>query len=112
MKNSNFYFRLSDKEYAQLEKKAKQAGLGKSSLLRKYINEEMPMDIELQEQLQNLMVGLGRIGNNINQIARKWNESGSDYRDIAFLREQMDELYTCFGEVRAYCHSAYRGKRE
>jgi len=104
--------RLTKKEYERLQRKADKLGVSRAIVLRKYINEEIPVDKELRGQLQNLMAGLGRIGNNINQIAHKWNESGSDYRDIAFLREQMDELYTCFGEVRAYCHSAYRGKRK
>lgn len=112
MKEKRFEVRLTEKEYAQLEKKSQRAGITKAALLRKYISDEPLIDKELLEQLRNLEAGQNRIGNNINQIARKWNESGSDYRDIAFLREKQSELYSMLQEVRTYCHVTYSSKRK
>ncbi len=111
MKNSQFYFRLSESEYKQLKDKAERAGISQAALLRKYINNEPVMDNELRSELRNLDISLSRIGNNINQIAHKWNESGSDMRDISHLTEQMGEIYQRFKEVRDYCYTSHRSKQ-
>lgn len=108
MKNSQFYFRLSESEYKQLKEKAEKAGISQAALLRKYINDQPVIDSEMWGQLHSLDVQISRIGNNINQIAHKWNESGSDMRDIAYLTEQMRDIYRCMREVREYCCNAHK----
>lgn len=111
MKEKRFEIRLTESEYKQLKEKAEKAGISQAALLRKYINDQPVLDSELRSELRNLDVALSRIGNNINQIAHKWNESGSDMRDIAHLTEQMGEVYWRFKEVRDYCYTSYRSKQ-
>lgn len=100
----SYKLHLTPTEYERLKKKAEEAGLRRSDVLRKYINDQPVIDNELRAELRSLDVHLSRIGNNINQIAWKWNESGSDMRDIAYLREQMLDIYRCIREVREYCY--------
>lgn len=43
---------------------------------------------------------LGYAGNNLNQLARKANETGSIYRgDLAILQDHMDKLWHQSGEI-------------
>lgn len=67
------------------------------------------MDAELAEVLRKLTVELSRIGNNINQIARKWNEKGADAGDLSFLDSKMGEILVLVREVRKYCYHTYSG---
>lgn len=44
-------------------------------------------------EYRDVMVALGRIGNNINQITRRLNETGSFYYDdVADVKKEFDEI--------------------
>lgn len=104
MKLKEFHFRMTDKEYEKLERLAKRFGCNKSTFVRNATFNRPMVESEVAEELRKLRTEINRVGNNINQIARRWNESGSDYAHIAFLDEQMTNIYGCFREVRDYCY--------
>ena len=110
-KRKRFEIRLTEKEYAQLKEKASIAGVRRATLLRNYISDKPIVDGEVAEELRRLRVEISRIGNNINQIAKRWNESGSDMKDLSFMDEQLGEIIRCVNEVRTYCYSTHSRKR-
>lgn len=110
-KKNRFEIRLTDKENAQLKAKALKAGVRRATLLRNYIANRPIMDMELATEIRKLTVEISRIGNNINQIARRWNESGSDMRDLAFIDQYLNEILGDIKEVKEYCYSTHSSER-
>ncbi len=105
------FLRLNEKENACLVRRAKKAGIDRSSFLRLLILDEPILDSEPYEAIRHLSVEISRVGNTVNQIARRWNESGSDMSDIAFLDEKMGEIMRIMMEVErnsGYSHSRQR----
>lgn len=110
-KKNRFEIRLTDKEYAQLKEKAAKAGVCRATLLRNYISDKPMVDGDVAEELRRLRVEISRIGNNLNQIAKRWNESGSDMRDLAFIDQYLNEILEDIKEVKEYCHSTHSSER-
>lgn len=111
MKKREFHFRLTEKENIQLKEKAAKAGVSRATLLRNYIANRPIMDVELAAEVRKLTVEISRIGNNLNQIARRWNESGSDMRDLAFIDEHLNEILGDIKEVKEYCYATHSSER-
>ena len=91
MKKRNRYvsFRVNDEEFAELDKKIKQAGLPKERFLRELaagsrIHEAPPADFK------KLIRELNRIGSNIDQILVI--AYTKDILDVPRLRKELDEL--------------------
>ena len=106
-----YQVRLTEKEYAQLEEKASKAGVSRATLLRNFITNRPIMDTELATEIRKLTVEISRIGNNLNQIARRWNESGSDMRDLSFIDQYLNEILEDIKEVKEYCYSTHSSER-
>lgn len=102
---------LTEKEHTQLKEKASKAGVSRATLLRNYISDKPMIDGDVVEELRRLRVEISRIGNNLNQIAKRWNESGSDMRDLAFIDQYLNEILEDIKEVKEYCHSTYSSQR-
>ena len=111
MKKREFHFRLTEKENIQLNEKAAKAGVSMATLLRNFIANRPIMDTELATEIRKLTVEISRIGNNINQIARRWNESGSDMRDLSFIDQYLNEILEDIKEVKEYCYSTHSSER-
>ena len=62
--------RLSQKEAGMLNEKVKKSGLSREAYLRQLINGLVPQDVPPPDYY-TMMKELYRIGNNLNQIARK-----------------------------------------
>lgn len=108
MKTHDVHFRLTEDEKLQLEKKAADAGVSKSTLLRNFISDQPILDKELAERIHALTVEVTRIGSNINQIAHQWNRSGSDHADIEPLILYMADIRRSVKEAENYCYSAHK----
>ncbi len=80
-------------------------------MLRNYIADKPVIDGEVAVALRQLTVEISRIGNNLNQIAKRWNESGSDMRDLAFIDEHLNEILGDIKEVKEYCYFTHRSER-
>ena len=65
----------------------------KSAFIRQLIVEGFVYDVDYS-YLRDYNYQLGKIGNNINQIAHRINETESIYKaDIDEVKNQMDELW-------------------
>ena len=83
--NHRIYLRLTDTEYEIVAANAKSANLSLAEYARKQImNKRVIVKYELVADLPELkkLIGeFGKIGNNLNQIAKKLNENGYvDYK--------------------------------
>ena len=93
-RNLNVSFRVSEQERIMIEKKMELAGI---RILRAYML-KMAIDgyvVQLDLSEVREMVSLLRIAtNNMNQIARRTNETGNLYSDdVDDLRGQYDKLW-------------------
>ena len=86
--------RLSDDEYRILDGKTKLSRMrSKSAFIRQLIVEGFVYDVDYS-YLRDYNYQLGKIGNNINQIAHRINETESIYKaDIDEVKNQMNELW-------------------
>ena len=93
-RNINLALRVTEQERAMIEKRMAQTGM---SQLRAYIV-KMAIDgrvinIELSS-VREMVRLLSNATNNINQIAKRANETGSIYaRDIDILRGHYDDIW-------------------
>ncbi len=84
---------LSDDEYDLLSDKAKYCGINKSEFVRGVITNGAIINYSTCD-MQAAIKELNRIGNNINQIAKKVNETNHFYRkDFEDLKGQYEELF-------------------
>lgn len=85
---------LSDDEYKILKEKWKLSGMvSMSSFLRHLIIYGFVYDVDYKD-LREYNTQLSHIGNNLNQIAKKANESGqATNSDIKKAKELMEEIW-------------------
>ncbi|MDR0862289.1 MAG: plasmid mobilization relaxosome protein MobC [Oscillospiraceae bacterium] len=94
IRNSNMHFRVTEQEREMIERRMAQSGI---KSLRAYML-KMAVDgrvihVEL-ESVREMVRLLSNATNNINQIARRANETGSIYAaDLDELRGRYDELW-------------------
>jgi len=94
LRNHEFKLRLSADEMHLLNEKWKRSGLpSRSSYLRQLIIYGFVYDIDYSH-LHAYNYELSKIGNNINQIARKLNAGETaTAADIKYMKEQMDRIW-------------------
>jgi len=102
-----FYFRVSENEHAELIEAAGRAGLAPGSYARaKVFGGSPPRAVRVlpieREALAVLLAQIGRLGGNLNQLARARNAELPVYApevvaEIAALRELRDELRAMLG---------------
>lgn len=93
-RKNRFTLRLNDDEFYILEQKAKISNMkDKSSFLRHLILYGYVYDIDYSE-LREYNAALAKIGNNLNQIAKRINATGNVYAaDIAEVKELMNKVW-------------------
>ena len=85
---------LNDDEQYILEQKVKASGMrDKSSFLRHLILYGYVYDIDYSE-LREYNAALAKIGNNLNQIAKRMNATGNVYKaDVNEVKELMQKVW-------------------
>jgi len=90
-------FRLTDVEYDLVTSMAQKAGLSTSAYIRKLLLEgnvnityEVVADVP---ELQKLTAEFGKIGSNLNQIARYFNMGGIRSKAM------QDEIHECISQI-------------
>ena len=93
-RNASMTFRATGQEYELVRKRMAQAGMkNMRAYLLKMAIEGRIIHVEL-DSVQEMIRLLSNATNNINQIARRINETGSIYAaDIEDLRGRYDELW-------------------
>ena len=88
-------FRLSEEEAAKVMRSAENAGLSLSAYVKKLAvsSKVKPMVID-REQGRRLIAELGKIGSNVNQIAKVANQSGGvDAGALERLHEDINQFW-------------------
>ena len=88
-------FRLSDEEAAKVMQAAENAGLSLSAYVKKLAvsSKVKPMVID-REQGKQLIAALGKMGSNLNQIAKVANQGGGvDAAALSRLQESIDAFW-------------------
>ena len=93
-RQNRFTIRLSDNELYILEQKCKVSNMkDKSSFLRHLILYGYVFDVDYSE-LQEYNSALAKIGNNLNQIAKRMNTTGNVYKaDVKEVKELMQKVW-------------------
>ena len=93
---------LSQDEIDRIHAKMEEAGIrNMSAYLRKMALDGICVKLEL-EDVRELISLLRRCSNNLNQYAKKANETGSIYaEDIADIQKQQDKLWEAMKEILA-----------
>ena len=95
--------RMTDEEYEEFTDRLSVSGIGQSEFIRQCINKATirpvitlsPINDAVLEQLGKLIAEYGKIGGNLNQIARFLNEYGHPYQELAAdVRTAVTELST------------------
>jgi len=84
--NHNIMLRLTDTEYEIVSTNAKNANISLAEYARKQVmNKKVVVKYELVAdvpELKKLIAGFGKIGSNLNQIARHFNSGGIHSQDM------------------------------
>lgn len=90
----NVHFIMSEKEYAQMCKKIDSLGIrNHAAYLRKMALDGYCVQLDLPE-IREMTALLSRTSSNLNQYAKKANQTGSIYEeDIRDLRIRLDRIY-------------------
>ena len=83
--------RMTDEEYADFTERAKFCGISQSEFIRRAIDDAVikpiitvsPINEKLLSAVGLLTAKLGKIGGNLNQIARYLNENGVPYNSLS-----------------------------
>lgn len=87
-------FNVTEEEKALIDKKQEQTGIkSKSAFYRKMIIDGAIINTDVSA-LKDVTVAINRIGNNVNQITRRVNQSGRVYEeDLKEISEKMGEIW-------------------
>ena len=93
-KEEELKVRISPKDKERIRSKMEEAGiLNMSAYVRKMALDGICVKLDLEE-VRQLIVLLQRCSNNLNQYAKRANETGSVYAaDIEDLQSRLDEIW-------------------
>ena len=83
--------RMTDEEYADFAERAKFCGISQSEFIRRAIDDAVikpiitvsPVNEKILSAVGQLTAQLGKVGGNLNQIARYLNEHGTPYNSLS-----------------------------
>ena len=96
----NFHFRATEEEAVLIRERMAESGITDlGAFARKMMIDGYHISLDLSE-IRDMTAMLGRVGNNINQIARKVNTGGSLYaEDVQVIKNSMDKIWTEAREI-------------
>ncbi len=94
LRTRRIHFVMSEKEYDRMCRKIESLGIRNySAYFRKMVLDGYCIRLDIPE-VKKMTSLLGRCSNNLNQYARKANQTGSIYReDILDLKKRLDQIY-------------------
>lgn len=106
MRDQDVHFLASKEEVARIRQKMEELGIrSMGAYLRKMALDGYCINLELQD-VKELVVLLRRCSNNLNQYARKANETGNIYaEDIQDVKDRLDEIWEDMKEVLVHLAS-------
>lgn len=105
-RTKRIHFLVSPAEEAQIHQKMNELGIrNRNAYLRKMALDGYCIKLDLQD-VKELVSLLRRCSNNLNQYAKRANETGSIYAaDVNDLQERLDEIWTEMKEVLVHLSS-------
>lgn len=99
-REGNIILRVSDEERKRIRAKMEELGIkNMSAYIRKMALDGYCVKLELEE-IREALILLRRCSNNLNQFAKKANETGSIYlADIQDIQVRMDEIWEVEKEI-------------
>ena len=97
-KNYEICLRLSEAQAQKLRQDAKACGLSKTAYLRRLI-EGAELKTRPSQELRQLRTEIHHIGNNVNQLARKFNAGFGNKEDAQQVRYLMEQIYDLLYEI-------------
>ena len=94
IRNTKIDFWVNDDEYTLIRQKMIQSGVDNlSAYLRKMAIDGYIVRLDMSE-LHEIIAAVNRVGNNVNQIARRANGTGRVYiEDLIEIRRAQDQIY-------------------
>ncbi len=89
-KNKQINFRVTEKEYNRLQKLCAKSNLPISTFL---IKSALNKKIIVVNDLDKVIYELRKIGNNLNQITKLYNQRYIDFHDFKELREEFHNTW-------------------
>ena len=105
-RTKRIHFLVSPEEEAQIHMKMSELGIrNRNTYLRKMALDGYCIKLELQD-VKELVSLLRRCSNNLNQYAKRANETGSIYAaDVHDLQNRLDEIWAEMKEVLVHLSS-------
>ena len=99
-RDQDVHFLASKEEVQRIHEKMNELGIrSKGAYLRKMALDGYCINLDLQD-VKELVSLLRRCSNNLNQYAKRANETGNIYEsDIRDLQERLEEIWTDMKEV-------------
>lgn len=97
-KNYEICLRLSEAQAQKLRQDAKACGLSKTAYLRRLID-GAELKTRPSQELRQLRTEIHHIGNNVNQLARKFNAGFGNKGDAQQVRYLMEQIYDLLYEI-------------
>ena len=97
-KNYEICLRLSEAQAQKLRQDAKACGLSKTAYLRRLI-EGSELKARPSQELRQLRTEIHHIGNNVNQLARKFNAGFGTKGDAQQVHYLMEQIYDLLYEI-------------
>ena len=97
-KERHMHFVLSEAQYQTLSQDAKRCGLTKRMYLIRLI-ENRPVKARPGKDIDQLRTEVHHIGNNINQLARKFNAGFGTKEDAKTVVHLMEQVYRLMYEI-------------
>ena len=93
-------FRVTEQERRMIEERMQELGTtNREAYLRKIAIDGMIVKLEVQE-LKEIVSLMRRTSNNVNQIARRLNETGRIYEaDITDVQKQQEQLWNTLNRL-------------
>ncbi len=100
VRNVQLNLRVSEKERSLIEKKMQEMGtINREAYLRKMAIDGYIIKLELPE-LKEMISLMRRTSNNVNQIAKRLNETGRIYEvDVEDVQAQQKRLWSILNEL-------------
>lgn len=93
-------FRLTDEEYKKIKEKTAEAGISQQQFLLKTALDKEIIHIK---EFQELIFQIKKIGININQIARKANETGNiSQKDMEEMKGGLDQVWRLLSQSKIH----------
>ena len=97
-KNYEICLRLNEAQAQKLRQDAKACGLSKTAYLRRLI-EGVELKARPSQELRQLRTEIHHIGNNVNQLARKFNAGFGTKGDAQQVHYLMEQIYDLLYEI-------------